>query len=128
MLEKRAMEQREIPIKEVFVSAHYHLKVEEQVVRCHADHSSGAYTIILPPVALAKGLQYFILARDADALNTITIHDLDDSECWDGDVVFDAKCDGMIFESDGMKWWQCCQVNESAAPAESESSASRQPK
>ncbi len=32
-----------------------------------------AFPIILPPVAVAKGLQYFILCRDADALNTLGI-------------------------------------------------------
>lgn len=74
------------------------------VVRPSADGDSGPITITLPPVAEAKGRFYSIIARNADAINTITIADRNDSECWGGDIVMDGKCDRALMYSDGLAW------------------------
>ena len=87
-------------------NADYEMTVRDCVLRPSADGDSGAITITLPPVAEAKGRFYSICVRNADAVNTVTIQDRqDDSECWLGDVVYDGKCDGNIWYSDGLKWW-----------------------
>ena len=59
--------------------------------------------VVLPPVAEAKGRFYSIVVRDADAVNTVTISDRDDSECWQ-DVVLNSKCDRLLMYSDGLFW------------------------
>jgi hypothetical protein len=52
---------------------------------------------------MAKGRFYSIVARRADAANTITIADLDDSECW-ADITLNGKCDRALLYSDGLLW------------------------
>ena len=59
--------------------------------------------IVLPPVAEAKGRFYSIVVRAADAFNTITVTDRDDSECW-VDLVLNGKCDRLLMYSDGLFW------------------------
>lgn len=105
MLEDRSAQHDKIP-GDTYVNpaADYQMRTWDYRVRPRANGTSGAWTLTLPPVAEAKGRIYSIIARDADAVNTITITDLDDSECWQGDVVFDAKCDRMLAYSDGLAW------------------------
>ena len=59
--------------------------------------------IVLPPVAEAKGRFYSIVVRAADVVNTITITDRDDSECW-ADIILNNKCDRLLMYSDGLFW------------------------
>lgn len=85
-------------------NAAYEMSTRDYVLRPSADGVSGAIIITLPPVALAKGRFYSIIARDADATNTITIADQNDSECWAADIVMNGKCDGVLMYSDGLAW------------------------
>lgn len=79
----------------------------DYVLRPSANAISGPIWIILPPVAEAKGRFYSILARAATAINTITITDRDDSECWIQDIVLNGKCDKLLLYSDGLAWIPC---------------------
>lgn len=85
-------------------NANYEMTTRDYVLRPEADGDSGAIVISLPPVSEARGRFYSIVCRNADAVNTVTIQDLDDSECWAGDVVMNGKCDSELFYSDGMMW------------------------
>jgi len=106
MLEDRfAQHDKEFADKYHNPNADYAMTVRDYVLRPSADDDSGPITVYLPPVAEAKGRRYYIIVRNADAVNTVTIQDLDDSECWLGDIVWNGKCDGAIFESDGLAWW-----------------------
>ena len=109
-LEKTGMEQREVPQKEQFFTNGGQIHVSTARVRCSANLASGPYTIVLPPVAEAQGRDYFIVARQATPINFINITHDDDSECWEGDVVLNGKCDKVIFRSDGQCWFQCCAL------------------
>uniref|UniRef100_A0A6H1ZX73 Uncharacterized protein n=1 Tax=viral metagenome TaxID=1070528 RepID=A0A6H1ZX73_9ZZZZ len=82
----------------------YIMRTWDYVVRPSADAQSGPITVTLPPVAEAKGRWYSIIARNADAVNTITVADRNDSECWIGDIVLDGKCDRVLVYSDGLAW------------------------
>lgn len=84
--------------------AEYFMTTRDYVVRPIGNRTTGAYIIYLPPVTMAKGRFYSIIARVADAANTITISDLDDSECWAGDITLNGKCDKALFYSDGLSW------------------------
>lgn len=95
---------REIPDKFVDPVADYEMYTYDYVVRPSADGVSGAITITLPSVAEAKGRLYSIVCRNADAANTVTITDKNDSECWLGDIVFNGKCDRSLLYSDGLCW------------------------
>jgi len=86
-------------------NAAYQMTTRDYVMRPSADGISGAIIISLPPVAEAKGRFYSICVRNADAVNTVTIQDLDDSECWITDIVFDGKCDRALMYSDGLMWY-----------------------
>lgn len=85
-------------------NADYDMTTRDYVLRPSADQFSGPIVISLPPVSEARGRFYSIVCRNADAVNFITIQDLDDSECWEGDIKQDGKCDAQLFYSDGMKW------------------------
>lgn len=85
-------------------NANYDMTVRDFVLRPSADPASGPITVELPPVSEARGRLYSIVCRNADAVNTVTITDRNDSECWLADVVFNGKCDGRLFYSDGMCW------------------------
>jgi len=103
-LEEKIREQTTVVDKSVFPNADYEMSVRDYVVRPSADGDSGAITITLPPVADAKGKFYSIVCRNADATNTVTIQDQDDSECWNGDFTMNGKCDALLLYSDGMFW------------------------
>ena len=96
--------------KYVNPAADYYMTTRDYVVRPAADGDSGAFTIYLPPVAEAKGRFYSIVCRNADAVNTITVADLDDSECWAGDVTLNGKCDRVLAYSDGLCWFVAASV------------------
>ena len=85
-------------------NATYVMSTRDYVLRPSADGVSGAIIISLPPVSDAKGRFYSIIARNADAVNSITIQDRDDSECWLADIVLTGKCQKMLLYSDGLSW------------------------
>jgi len=85
-------------------NADYAMNSRDFVLRPSADGDSGPITISLPPVSEARGRFYSIVVRNADAVNTVVIQDLDDSECWIGDITWNGKCDGALFYSDGLMW------------------------
>jgi hypothetical protein len=95
---------REVVDKFVDPAVSYQMSARDYVVRPSATNASNAIIITLPPVAEAKGRFYSILSRQADAVNTITITDANDSECWLADIVFDGKCDRILLYSDGLCW------------------------
>ena len=99
-----AQHDKEVVDKYTNPQADVQMNVWEYVVRPSADIGSGPWTLTLPPVAEAKGRWYSIICRNADAVNTITITDDDDSECWMGDIVFNGKCDRALLYSDGLAW------------------------
>jgi len=111
-LEDRGAQQDKIPVDKYHdPNADYEMTTRDYVLRPSADGDSGPITITLPPVAEAKGRFYSIIARNADAVNTITITDnpgaggaVGDSECWFGDIVMNGKCDRGFFYSDGLAW------------------------
>lgn len=85
-------------------NADYQMTTYDYVMRPSADGNSGPITLTLPPVAEAKGRFYSIICRNADAINTITVQDKDDSECWPGDQILNGKCDRLFLYSDGLAW------------------------
>jgi len=110
MLERNSEQHNQVVDKYVNPIASYQMTVRDYVVRPSADGDTGAITITLPPVAEAKGRFYSIVVRNADAVNTITIADKDDSECWPGDMTLNGKCDCVLLYSDGLKWWPQIQT------------------
>ncbi len=88
------------------------MTTRDYVVRPSANGISGPILIVLPPVADAKGRFYSILVRDADAINTITVTDQDDSECWIQDIVLNGKCDRLLLYSDGLTWHPLAGISE----------------
>ena len=107
-LEDKHREQTTVVDKSVFPVANYTMSVRDYVVRPSATPASGPFTIELPPVGKARGKFYSIVARNADAVNAITLTDNNsDSECWEGDFTLNGKCDAYLMYSDGMKWHQC---------------------
>lgn len=105
MLEDRfAQHDKEIVDKYINPNADWGMRTWDYVVRPSADGDSGPIVGTLPPVAEAKGRFYSIITRNADAVNTITIQDQDDSECWIGDIVHNGKCDRSLLYSDGLAW------------------------
>lgn len=103
-LEEKAREQDTVVDKAAFPATTYEMSERDQVVRPIAAPGGGAWTLTLPPVAVAKGLWYSIVCRGADAVNAITVQDQDDSECWNGDYTLNGKCDKLLLYSDGMCW------------------------
>ena len=100
-------------------NADYEMTTRDYVLRPSADGDSGPIVITLPPVAEAKGRWYSIIARNADAVNTITIVDnpgagglAGDSECWIGDIVLNGQCDRALLYSDGLAWMPTGPVGE----------------
>ena len=85
-------------------NADYQMTTRDYVLRPEADGTSGAITITLPAVSEAKGRFYSIICRNADAVNTVTIQDQDESECWANDIVLNGKCDRLFLYSDGLAW------------------------
>lgn len=95
---------REVVDKFIDPNADIVMTTRDYVVRPSADADSGPIDITLPPVAEAKGRWYSIIVRNADAVNTVTIQDDDDSECWIGDITLNGKCDRALLYSDGLAW------------------------
>jgi len=95
---------RESPDKYIEPNATYRMNTRDYVLRPYTQGAGGPIVISLPPVAEAKGRFYSIIARNASAVNTITITDRDDSECWVNDIVMDGKCDRLLIYSDGLAW------------------------
>lgn len=93
-------------------NADYTMSERDYVLRPSAQ-LAGPITMTLPKVADAKGRFYSIIARAASAVNTITITDQNDSECWMGDIVLNGKCDGALFYSDGLAWILIAGVGKS---------------
>jgi len=99
--DRGAQHDKEVVDKFIDPAASVEMTSRDYVVRPSA--LSAPMTIVLPPVAEAKGRFYSIVVRAADAQNTITISDKDDSECW-ADIVLDGKCDHVLLYSDGLYW------------------------
>jgi hypothetical protein len=96
---------REVVDKFVDINEDYQMSTRDYVVRPSAhDPLNQAIALTLPPVAEAVGRFYSIISRGADAVNTITIHDRHDSECWTADIVMNSKCDRVLMYSDGLCW------------------------
>lgn len=107
---------REVVDKFIDPNATVAMTTRDYVVRPSADGASGPIIITLPPVADARGRFYSIVARNADGVNTITITDDDDSECWLGDIVLDGACDRILLFSDGLCWHPLCCAGPGAWP------------
>src|SRR4030042_3649025 len=106
-LEDRGAQHDKVVVdKYVNPAADYYMSTYDYVVRPAADGDSGAFTVYLPPVAEAKGRFYSIVCRNADATNTITVADKDDSECWAGDITLNGKCARVLLYRDGL----CCHM------------------
>ncbi len=102
MLEDRfAQHDKEVVDKYIDPTESVEMANYDYVVRPSA--LTAPMVIALPPVAEAKGRFYSIVVRAADAINTITITDRDDSECW-VDIVLNSACDRLLMYSDGMHW------------------------
>lgn len=110
--EGRPTEHDVIPESLKFVApmADYEMSVRDYVVRPSATGITGAFNLVLPPVTEAGGRFYSIVCRKADAVNTVTITDRDDSECWAGDIILNGRCDRVLMYSDGMTWFTCASV------------------
>ena len=94
---------REVVDKYVAPNADYQMSVRDYVLR-PTSQGAGPIILTLPPVSEARGRWYSIIARAASALNTITITDRNDSECWGNDIVLNGKCDRVLLYSDGLAW------------------------
>ena len=101
--DRGAQHDKEVVDKFIDPNASILMTTRDYVVRPSADATSGPIVVVLPPVNDAKGRFYSIVIRDADVVNTITISDQDDSECW-VDVVLNSKCDRLLMYSDGLHW------------------------
>jgi hypothetical protein len=102
--DRGAQHDKEVVDKYHAPNVSYQMATYDYVMRPSANGISGPIVIVLPPVAEAKGRFYSIIARQADAVNTITISDDNDSECWVADIVLNAKCDRALLYSDGLAW------------------------
>lgn len=95
---------REIPDKYADPVVTFNMRTFDYVMRPTANGATGPIILYLPPVAEAKGRFYSIIVRKADVINTVTVADLGDSECWGGDIALDGKCDRLLMYSDGLAW------------------------
>ena len=102
MLEDRfAQHDKEVVDKYIDPAGSVEMSTRDYVVRPSA--TTAPMVLVLPPVSEAKGRFYSIVVRAADAINTITVTDRDDSECW-ADIVLNNKCDRLLMYSDGLLW------------------------
>lgn len=101
--DKSSQHHGEVVDKYIDPAVSIEMTTRDYVVRPSADQESGPILLVLPPVAEAKGRFYSIVARAADVVNTITVSDKDDSECW-ADIVLNSKCDRLLMYSDGLHW------------------------
>ena len=102
MLESRSKHHEQGQDKYVGPLVAYEMTTRDYIVR--PDATAAAFTLTLPPVAECKGRFYSIVAQYATETNTITVADQDDSEGWEGDIIFTAKGHGQLLYSDGRKW------------------------
>jgi hypothetical protein len=102
--DRRAQHDMQVVDKYNDPRVNYAMSTRDYVLRPYANNATGALILVLPPVAEAKGRFYSIIARDADAVNTITIIDRSDSECFKSSPVLNAPCDGVLCYSDGLAW------------------------
>lgn len=102
--QNNAQHYREIPDKYIDPAVDIDMTTYDYVVRPSAGVVSGPIIVTLPRVAEARGRFYSLVCRNADAVNTVTITDRDDSECWIADIVFNGKCDRALLYSDGLCW------------------------
>jgi hypothetical protein len=79
------------------------MTVRDYVVRVSVG-PGGAYIVYLPPVADAKGRFYSIIARTVGMMGAVWITHRGDSECWQGSLSLNSKCDGVLMYSDGLLW------------------------
>jgi len=105
--DRGAQHDKEVVDKFIDPAASVEMTTRDYVVRPSA--LTAPMGIILPPVAEAKGRFYSIVVRAADVINTITISDKDDSECWE-DIILDGKCDALLMYSDGLFWHRLANV------------------
>ena len=109
MLEdKFAQHDKEVVDKFIDPAASVEMTTSDYVVRPSA--MTAPMVIVLPPVSEAKGRFYSIVVRAADAVNTVTVSDRDDSECWT-DIVLNNKCDRLLLYSDGLFWHPLAAVS-----------------
>jgi len=109
MLEDRfAQHDKEVVDKYIDPGASVEMTTLDYVVRPSA--LTAPMIIVLPPVAEAKGRFYSIVVRAADVVNTVTVSDRDDSECWT-DIVLNNKCDRLLLYSDGLFWHPLAAVS-----------------
>lgn len=109
MLEDRfAQHDKEVVDKYIDPGASVEMTTLDYVVRPSA--LTAPMIIVLPPVAEAKGRFYSIVVRAADVVNTVTVSDRDDSECWT-DIVLNNKCDRLLMYSDGLFWHPLAAVS-----------------
>lgn len=101
--DRGAQHDKEVVDKYIDPAASVIMTTFDYVVRPSANAGSGPIIVVLPSVAEAKGRFYSIVVREADAVNTITISDKDDSECWT-DIILNSKCDRLLMYSDGLFW------------------------
>jgi len=92
---------KEVVDKFIDPAASVEMTTRDYVVRPSA--LTAPMVLVLPSVSEAKGRFYSIVVRAADVVNTITVTDKDDSECW-ADVVLNNKCDRLLMYSDGLFW------------------------
>ena len=110
--DKGAQHDKEVVDKFIDPHATVVMTTRDYVVRPYANGVSGPILIVLPPVADAKGRFYSILVRQADAINTITVTDQNDSECWIQDIVLNGKCDRLLLYSDGLTWHPLAGISD----------------
>jgi len=105
MLEDRSSQHDKVVVDKYHnPAANYTMTVRDYVLRPSANADTGPITITLPSVAAAKGRFYSIVTREADGVNSITITDANDSECWTDDIVYYESCAPSLWYSDGLYW------------------------
>ena len=87
------------------------LEVYEQVVRIDTDTNDQAFSLAMPPVALAKGKIYCITLYDDGADVTITDNAGDTAGITGGalddqDITLDADDEYTVLLSDGFQWFE----------------------
>jgi len=99
--DRGAQHDKEVVDKYIDPAASVEMSTRDYVVRPSA--LTAPMVLVLPSVAEAKGRFYSIVVRAADPVNTVTVTDKDDSECW-VDIVLNSACDRVLLYSDGLFW------------------------
>ena len=105
--DRGAQHDKEVVDKFIDPGVSVQMSTRDYVIRPSA--LTAPMVLVLPPVAEAKGRFYSIVVRAADAVNTITVSDKDDSECW-VDIVLNSKCDALLMYSDGLFWHRLANI------------------